>query len=401
MKAKLRHCLEKRKWQIFLLFWIVNVLLSVVYKFYYYDTGQHLKFTWIPDLLFLLVMFLTIPPRRYKTAYIGIGLLFLFKAIGSFSIVSFYDTSLELYKDVVKSWVGYSYIFLLFIFLSDKINSNRKDFDLPRFIQKSFVLLAGSIALCVFIGLILKSYVFHTYTDITRFGISGVLYPFSYVSYFYILGISISYLLHKNKPEEKSYSVLLYVLSVAALFSGTKSTYLFLLLFYGVFILDKAFYRKKSFWMFVAASLGLVFVFYKKLLSAFIVLVDLYKKEDFWTFALSYRNLKVEERMFFIKENWTWYNYLFGGLNNTTHLTEMAFVDLFLNFGLLGFLIFLLLYYYYILRHLSWRCFNLTIAIGFLFILALGGNFFDRIYLAYWLVIYFLVQLKAYKYKSL
>lgn len=210
-----------------------------------------------------------------------------------------------------------------------------------------------------------------------------------------MLSISITYLLHKYLPTHRKYLVLLFTLSLAALFSGTKSTYLFLLLFYTLYVVEKKYYKKKYFWLFFTGIMICIFSMYSKLVSVFSVLVDLYEKESFWTFALSYRDQSLQSSLLLVKENWTWINYLFGGLNNTSQLTELAFVDLFLNFGILGSLAFFLLYLYCILKKLAWTPWYLALGLGILLLIALGGNFLDRIYLAYWLVLYYSIAYKA------
>ena len=401
MITKVKNCLLRYKWQLFLVFWLANVVLSIVYKFYYYYTGNHLQYTWVSDMFFLMFLFIAISKKENKWIFISIAFLLLCKIIGSTSITSFYQTDFQLYKDVIKTWMGYVFLFPLFLFLIDNQQQTNQQLVIPSYMQKSFVMVAGGLAISVFVGLIFKSYVFYTYTGTERFGFSGFIYPFSYVSYFYMLSIPTTYYLHKHLPKEKMFLVLLYVLVLAAIFAGTKSTYLFLLFFCFLLILDRALYKNKWFWVTSVGALVLTLLIHKKILQIFLVLVDLYEKERFWTFALSYRDFKIHNNVIFVQENWTWANYLFGGLNNSTQLTEMAFVDLFLNFGGLGTILFLYLYYHYILKRLVFTPFNLAIGVGLLILIGLGGNFFDRVYLAYWLVLYFLTQMKFTSHKHL
>lgn len=392
MKNKMQTLLQNKKWQLFLIFWIVNVSLSIAYKFYYFHTGLHLQYTWLPDMFFFLLLIAAISPKKNGLALIGMFFLLLFKVIGSWTIAPHYPNDIDLFKDVVKTWMGYIYIFPLFLFLSNV--AEKKPIIIPEYIKHGFVILAGGLALSVFIGLLFKAHIFHTYPRPTRFGISGLLYPSSYVSFFYIFSISSAYLLHKRMPSRKVYSILLYTLSLAAIFSGTKSTYLFLLMFYTLFIIEKKYYQKKRIWLLLSALALLLLALRHKLASVFYVLLELYQKEDFITFALSYRNVYAQDTWLFVQENWTWVNYLFGGLDNVNQLTEMAFIDLFLNFGALGSGLFLYLYYRLITRHLSWPTLSLVMAASIILLIAMGGNFFDRIYLAYWLVFLFLLQVK-------
>lgn len=393
MANRIQLILRDKRWQLFLLFWVVNVVLSIVYKFYYYHTGQHLHYTWLPDMLFFLLLIIAISPKENGLVLVGVFSLLLFKIIGSWSIASHYPNDIDLYKDVIKTWMGYVYIFPLFLLLSNGVE--KKPIEIPKYVKHGFVVLAGGLACSVFVGLLIKAKVFQTYLNPNRFGISGFLYPSSYVSYFYILSISATYLLHKRVPAKRTYSILLYTLSLAALLSGTKSTYLFLLVFYTLYIIDKQYYRKKWLWA-ILGAIGLLLVYFRhKLASVFSVLLELYQKEDFLTFALSYRNIYAQSTWVFIQENWTWVNYLFGGLDNVNQLTEMAFIDLFLNFGILGSGLFIILYYRLIIRLLDWSPMHMVVAISIIILIAIGGNFFDRIHLAYWLALLLLLNQKG------
>src|SRR5699024_10784799 len=170
--------LQHKKWQLFLMFWIVNVLLSVAYKFYYYHTGDHLPYTWIPDMLFLSLVIIATLSKRNILAFLGVLFLFLFKAIGSWSIASFYPTQMDLAKDVVKTSMGYVCLFPLFLFVS-----KNNPIERPRSVKHTFVIVAGVFALSLFVGLVLPFHVFDPYSNPSRLGVSGLLYPSSYVSY--------------------------------------------------------------------------------------------------------------------------------------------------------------------------------------------------------------------------
>lgn len=393
MGNRLLTILNDKRWEVFLFFWIVNVLLSSIYKYYYYSTGEHLQYTWIPDMLFLLLLIISLFYKRSFLAIVGIFFLLLSKGIGSNSIADFYPVEMDMYKDIVKSWMGYVYVFPLFLFL--KKDPTESIINIPEKVKIFFLILVSFFVASVFLALVHKAYIFYTYTNPERFGISGFLFPSSYVSYFYILSIMVTYLLHKQLPSDKKYAIFIYILSAAAIFSGTKTTYLFLLVFYSIYILDNKYYQKKWFWVMISGLIITTTLLRQKIASIFSVLIELYQKEDFLTFAMSYRNVFAQDTWQFIQENWTWVNYLFGGLDNVNQLTEMAFIDLFLNFGIFGTCLFIYLYYKLILQSLRWTPILFVLAIGLLLLIAIGGNFFDRTYLAYWLVFLFLLQQKS------
>src|SRR5690625_7502167 len=153
----------------------------------------------------------------------------------------------------------YIYFFPLFLFLYKA--GDKSSIEIPKYIKHAFVSIVVSIVLCVFVGLIFPLNIFYTYPNPSRFGISGVLYPSSYVSYFYMISIVSTYLLHKRIPSKKVYTILLYTLSLAAIFSGTKSIYLFLLVIYTLFVVDNKYYKNRWLWALVGfVSLGFIVI---------------------------------------------------------------------------------------------------------------------------------------------
>jgi hypothetical protein len=77
----------------------------------------------------------------------------------------------------------------------------------------------------------------------------------------------------------------------------------------------------------------------------------------------------------YIKENWTFVNYCFGGVTDFTTKSEMGFIDVFYFFGLIGGLLFLWSYFK------SYLTFNFNrINVAFLSLLVIiiffAGNFF-------------------------
>src|SRR5690625_1844830 len=143
MGSKLQVELQNKKWQLFLIFWIINVVLSITYKFYYYHTGNHLHYTWLPDMLFFVLVVLAVVSKDNGLALLGILLLLLFKAIGSWSIATYYPNQLNLYKDVIKTWMGYVYILPLFLFLYK--TADKSPIEIPKYIKHTFVNITGTV----------------------------------------------------------------------------------------------------------------------------------------------------------------------------------------------------------------------------------------------------------------
>src|SRR5690625_5596528 len=103
MGRKMQVMLQNKNWQLFLIFWIANVVLSIAYKVYYYHTGNHLHYTWLPDMLFFVLVVLTVASNDYSFVFVGALLFLLFYAVGSWSISSFYPNILYLFKAVINT----------------------------------------------------------------------------------------------------------------------------------------------------------------------------------------------------------------------------------------------------------------------------------------------------------
>lgn len=384
---------SKFKWNIFIFFWMLNFVIGVYYKFHYFTKAEHLHYTWIPDTIFFLsLIYYLIKENEFKVLS-SIGLLLLFKFLGSFSLYSTYESLYYFVRDVFKTWMSYVYIFPLFIFLKPVLTAKSKN-QIPKLLDLSILIWSLIIVLGVFLGYFINTYFLKTYESLERFGISGWLFPSSYVSYLYMLLLIILYSLSIQYPIKKTYKYLLFLVSLAALFSGTKTVYAFLISFYAIISLKTKVYKKAYFiGFFLIGVLSLIF-FRENLLQSFSVLVNLFKEEDLLTFVLSYRNHNLIYTWDILKLDWGTWNYLLGGINNRTQLTELAFADLFFNFGALGSILFILTYYQVILRFIEWNLDKIVFFTLCVLLIAMGGNFFDKIATAYLLSILFYLHYK-------
>lgn len=154
----------------------------------------------------------------------------------------------------------------------------------------------------------------------------------------------------------KKYDRIVFLKLVIVIFGsfliGTKRIYLFvpILIIYYLFFLGG--YKKKITYQFgipIFAGTFLLFLLIKRdIQRTFDVLYSIYDTKGFLSSLTSYRSdLLTEIYTTTIVNDWTFLNFLFGGLDFRILRTEMGFVDLFLFFGLIGFLIYL--YFYRIL----------------------------------------------------
>jgi len=91
---------------------------------------------------------------------------------------------------------------------------------------------------------------------------------------------------------------------------------------------------------------------------------------------LSFRDiLLVRDLMPYINENWTFINYLFGGVHDISTQSEMGFIDLFYYWGILGGILYLVIYYnsYFTFKFNYILWFFIT---ALTFVIFIAGNFF-------------------------
>lgn len=381
------NVINKKSHIIFVVFWSLSVLGTIVYKYNLsIRTFDHTQFTWIPDFILLSIILIWAFKRKYYFLPLSLIALFIFKSIGSFSVLVEYSEKLDLYKDVVKTTFGYTFIFFVFAFLR---TFDAEKLKITFIFFKILSLLAYGL---IFIGALFSISFFKTYLGV-RFGYSGFLYPSSYASYFLIISVLIHYFYSTN--IEKQTIVYLLLASIAGLLVGTKAVYLFLFLFWSIYFFKHKLYNYKISWAFITITIISFVLFFDKIFSflqeKFAVLFELFENNNLLTFVLSYRDISLKKAIAFISNNWEFYNYIVGGVNRKELLVEMSPFDLILNFGLLGAIIFILLYFFNIIKYIQ-RNTHIYLLLGSLLLITLlSGNFFDRLYLVYPLAFFFVI----------
>lgn len=383
----LENIINKKAHAIFIVFWGISILGTIVYKYNLsIRTFDHTQFTWVADFVFLILISTLAFARKHYLLPLSLIVLLIFKSIGSFSIYGEFSEKTDLYKEIVKTAVGYAFIFFVFSFLKTFNNEKLKK------TQTFFKSLSLLVYALIFIGAGFSISFFKTYLG-TRFGYSGFLYPSSYASYFVILSILIHYF-YSIKIEKQSIVYLL-LASIAGLFIGTKAVYLFLFLFWGIYFFKHKLYNYKTFWAFITVIIIAFVLFFDKiftyLIEKFAVLFELFENNSILTFVLSYRDISFKNATTFISENWGFYNFIVGGVNRKELLIEMSFFDLILNFGLLGAILFISFYYFIIVKHIQRNTYIYLLLGSLLLITLLSGNFFDRLYLSYPLAFFFVI----------
>lgn len=196
------------------------------------------------------------------------------------------------------------------------------------------------------------------------------------------------YLLVK-KDKNKQLNLLLLIALLSAFLVGSKTLYAFIAIVFIVYLLryinQKQRYVNSTIFYLISAVILIVLGLY-----LFIPLISLNKtlhkvliNDGVVSVFFSYRNKHVVNAFFEVTTNYDLSNYLFGGLSKVTRLTEVAVVDVFLNFGAIGTVVFFVLFFKN-MPHINNPILKTFLIVIFCLIM-LRGNFFyfpSVIYLA-------------------
>lgn len=243
-------------------------------------------------------------------------------------------------------------------------------------------------SLLIIAGFFFDIQLFKTYKFL-RFGYSGFFAVPSLTSYFYALALtyfSYHYITNNTKKLELTFVLLV------SMIAGTKALMLFVLLTLIHLLIVKKIYKKKWFLVGLPMLIGILYLL-RNTLSQFIkaryqVLYDFYKENDLVTMLTSGRNLKLNDNFIpLIKEKWDFINYLFGGTDFVTYRVEFELLDLILFWGIIGSIVYLVFYFYSIIRFSKIIFFGKIQTIFLLLIVLLSGNFFHNASTALYLLV--------------
>lgn len=261
-------------------------------------------------------------------------------------------------------------IIVFFFFKKDKTNQNSALISL-RILET--VLVINS--LLIFIGFIFDFYGFHSYKYGERFGFNGLFLNSATSTYAYIIGL---FCLLYRYQKQFALKPSIYIIITGAIFLGTKGALIGLLsVTAAYFMFFSKLSAKQKKWTIVGFLLIITTLFYVFFFRIGIF-NEIRKEDGLITSILSLRNELLTERMLpFIKNKWSWENYLFGGYNDVDSRSQMGFLDVFYFWGIIGGLLYLFMYmktfiisnqsYFY-----KWALMTLT------FIVFLAGNFFEN-----------------------
>lgn len=249
------------------------------------------------------------------------------------------------------------------------------------FLAFEYLLILNGIL--IFIGLLLKIHLFESYPW-GRFGYNGIFITSATSSYVY--AIAIFYFLVKLKKDFLKNWKTIFVI-VCAIFTGTKILYLAVFASLLIYLAYYVNFNKKQrrlviFGIIALFSLLAYFFFFK-----FGIFNQIRNEQGLVSSILSFRDdLLMDEMVPFIQENWSWHNYLFGGISDLASRSQMGFFDIFFFLGILGGLLYLYVFYSTFVTFQVKKS-VLYILLSLALMVFLAGNFFENASVAIYLLI--------------
>lgn len=374
-----------KKYVLFSVFFCLNIFLILIFKLNYFIFEKYTSFLWLPDFIFFIYLLKENFRKKEIKLFLKVFLVFfIFKLIGSLTVFNHYSNIKLFILDVIRTPLNYFFPILLYLSFKDLKKENVKKI----FYCYKFVLFA--VILTIISGFLFSITVFKTYHG-NRFGYSGILFWSSFASYFTIINLLILYFYNKKIENVK---LLLFISFLISFLIGTKTVYLFLGIFALYYFIDNKLYKLKRSYFFLSSFFLIIFLFKIKLIhyfkNTFQVLIDLYNNNDFTTFIFSYRNLKLHNIIDFTSKNWSFVNYLIGGVNRKEMIAELSLIDFLLNFGFLGLISYFILIFYFVRKKIHLK-FDKFIFIVLFLVTILAGNFFNNTAIAYPLVLFLIL----------
>jgi hypothetical protein len=354
--------------------WIVSVfLLLVVITDFNYKLGRFLNLnTYRATLVLKAIMILTFLGLLIKKMLLEKTIIKSFFFLAILLLLNFLaNYSLNLTEDAFYKVTYLQIQFLFGLLVLIFFNQFYKSIKPEPVIYIISVLVVINFLLIV-IGQLFDLTIFKTY--VTRFGFNGCFKNTSIASYFYMFVI----ILFHSRKRKYAYTLLV-VSIISALFVGSKSLYFFLYL-YGIYVaytnIFKSFQKKKAKTykaIFIVLATVLFFV-----LSLFVFMNNetmsrVYSEYGFITAFFSYRDHLFMSAYEEIIVNWGGLNYLIGGMGIISKTVEIDTIDLLLNYGILGFFVYIYVFLKNIFSYMNRNL--LYIFIPIVASILLRGNF--------------------------
>ena len=295
-------------------------------------------------LLFILLCGTLLFKIKKEVLLYSLTLIFFF-LIGQYTLVEEYSVFGDNLIEEIKRGdiyivIKYLYI-IIFVAVYEKIIGNKTLTERLVNLFNGFMIIN---TIFIMIGIITNWELFKSYPNTTRFGYHGLIELVGESIHLYCIAIALAYVNYlKNK---KVTMLLLFILGGILLGKKAIFLYLFLLTFLHLI------YHKNIKILYGLSGLTVLFLVFHKLIIEALLKVfpfwqNLYYEKGLLTVILSKRDILFEQSINYIQTHWCPLNYFFGGIDFNNYRSEFGFFDLFLAFGLLGFILYLWFIYKY------------------------------------------------------
>ncbi len=364
---------------------IYGLTISALILFYLFDGANKILVTYnfpftrasiiirvVYELIFLFVIIRYI--NNFRIFFLVTTLCFFFcfvtgQIVFSNAVAYTYDLT-----ENIIIFNKYFFIFIIYFSIYKLKNYPLKLNHCINVLENIFVINSIAILVGVVTGLeFLKSYVGMDY----RYGYMGLIPAQNEATLFYFIAVSFAYY---KRFELGIRSKKFYLIVIPAMLLGTKGIYVFfilLLLFHFIYYATNL----TRILTLIVASIGIIkiieFVTSEKGRALLYFFYDSIEKKGWLSMLLTGRDDSVNTDVVAVVDKWNIFNYLFGGQDQNLFLTEMDIFDVFLFFGIMGSLVYLLLIFNTLFQVKAIYPFYVFF-VGCFFLLAfLGGHFFS------------------------
>ncbi len=269
-------------------------------------------------------------------------------------------------KDALLNFSRHIFPLLMLFFFRETKNKN------SLILLNFFEILLTINAIFILAGFFFKIPLAETYTYGSRFGYNGFFINSTTGSYVCLVGL-IHFILKYKKRLFKQIHFLVFLISLFLV--GTKIIYLSIVMlgfFYLHYYVKLKFKKPLYILLLTLGALGFFIAFFK-----IGIFNEIRQDKGLFSAIFSFRNeLLFNDTIPYIKENWTFINYLFGGVEDFKLRSEFGFIDVFFFFGIVGGIIYLYLFYKaFVTFDLNKK--NSIILLYLLVIIFVAGNFFS------------------------
>ncbi|AXT18574.1 hypothetical protein D7030_06980 [Flavobacteriaceae bacterium AU392] len=361
----------------FIIFFILFFLFQPLYKieFLQFSELRIRAVLKIVFLFFLLVSIILLGAKK-QVVFLGLGmfLCFIFGQLFLNDKFTIFNKNIFLEELVAGDiYIGIKYLFIFVVVaVVEKIKHKEK---LVKNIIDVFNKIIIINTIFIIVGLLFSIDDFRSYPQSSlRFGNQGLLDLAGESLFVYIIAVIINYFRYI-----KTKNVIMLIVSImGAVLLGKKAVFLFL----SILLLIHLWYLNKKTILNVILLLSSVFIFFADSLMKLVASVSpfwkiIYERYGLVSTIFSRRDVLLMDVLDYIGEHWYYLNYLFGGIDYFNKRSEFGFFDLFLAFGIIGFLIYVIFLKQYFLKDQEKVVVYLILAL--LFVEALSGGLFINV----------------------